>query len=88
MTQSERIYEYIKELKLTEQPDHVDITDTDVLEAIDKLYPEYGVFEAAALLESIHIKALEVDIRDCLREGWAYEKDKLEYVGMSWRDFV
>lgn len=88
MTQSERIYEYIKELKLTEQPDHVDITDTDVLEAIDKLYPEYGVFEAAALLESIHIKALEEDIRDCLREERAYQNNPLQHVGMSWRDFV
>ena len=88
MTQSERIYEYLKELKLMEQPDHVDITDTDVLEAIEKLYPEYSIFEYAALLESINIRALESDIRECLKEERAYQKDKLEYVGMSRRDFV
>lgn len=88
MTQSERIYEYLKELKLMEQPDHVDITDTDVLEAIEKLYPEYSIFEYAALLESINIRALESDIRECLKEERAYQNNPLEHVGMSWRDFV
>lgn len=88
MTQSERIYEYIKELKLMEQPDHVDITDGDLLEAIEKLYPEYNICQRSALLESIHIKALESDIRECLREEKAYQNNPLPYVGMSWRDFV
>lgn len=88
MTQTEEIYNRIKEKVLSENPDYIEVTREMVKDEILDSYSHLTIVEAAALLESVNLSHLEAYIADAQREEQSYLNNPLAHVGMSWRDFV